>query len=455
MAYVDELFAALKKSNTAKEVEESLMRLQHATENDQIIQIANETLQLLQNFIRQLLERKEFKKAANQYYLGAKIYQTYLKDQNSANAWYREAANNMLKAAQEHVDWKDLEGGAACVAISAILRILGNDDNFLAPIDEFVKRGYFAQGNEVTSGCIYIPYELHKALAELDASSYQRADSYSQTYLLTQKTSVPFKEAIYEALNKVKAEFLGKIKQPHIQAKIEHSLDLVFGEEFTLYVEVTNTGEGIARNLTAEIKIPQELQLLDGVRIQKMAQFQPQQQLKFPFKLMCPTGEGKPELTLNFEIAVSYYDVLNNQRNLTLGPYSLTIKAFKRSDELRARLEKNKQLLQQKTGDVNINPNAAALNTFWTAQRNTIEALFENTATLITQEKFDHAESLLDAIETIYLPQIEEHLNFVQQNNQHWENIAHYLPELLSYNQTLEEKLNNLITLLDDKLKSN
>ena len=77
MAYVDELFAALKKSNTAKEVEDSLMRLQHATENDQIIQIANETLLLLQNFIRQLLERKEFKKAANQYYLGAKIYQTY------------------------------------------------------------------------------------------------------------------------------------------------------------------------------------------------------------------------------------------------------------------------------------------------------------------------------------------------------------------------------------------
>ena len=68
MSFVNELFERLSKSTSASDVQVALSTLNNIQDPDHRIKAAQETIQLIQNYGQELLERSQYKNAAYQFF---------------------------------------------------------------------------------------------------------------------------------------------------------------------------------------------------------------------------------------------------------------------------------------------------------------------------------------------------------------------------------------------------
>jgi hypothetical protein len=335
MSFVNELFERLSKSTTANDVQEALTSLGSVQDPNERARAANETISLIEKYARELIERGQYKNAAYQYFSGAQLIQRFLLDPNSENQWLRASADALAKASQEHISWDDLLGGAACMAISSLLRIQTGDWNVNQHLDAFIKSHDFS-ANQAATACLYIPYDLAGAVnpENPNPSSLQRASNYVETYLLNAKPAAMFHEGIRRAVETARQKLIEFVKFPKIRAVYEYDHDIIFGEQFKFIVKIENIGEGTASGITAVITIPSTVTTVSGSNAISVPQLKSGAHTQAEFTLLCSSGEGKEELTVEVPTNVEYQDILMNKNSISLGSATITIRSEKQAEKL-------------------------------------------------------------------------------------------------------------------------
>jgi len=335
MSFVNELFERLSKSTTANDVQEALASLKSIQDPTERARAASETISLIDKYARELLGRGQYKNAAYQFFSGAQLIQQFLSDPNSENQWLSASADALAKAAQEHISWKDLLGGAACMAIASLLRIQTGDWNVSQHLDAFIKGHDFSTDQPATA-CLYIPYDLAAAVnpENPNPSSLQRASNYTESYLLNTKPAAMFYEGIKRAIETTRLKLMDSVKFPSIRAVYEFDHDVIFGEQFTLTVKLENVGEGPAAEVSANIKIPSTLTIISGSDSISVPQLGVGAQTTAEFILLCSSGEGKEELSVEIPVHVDFQDILLNKNSVSLGSAFIPIRSEKKAQKI-------------------------------------------------------------------------------------------------------------------------
>ena len=335
MSFVNELFERLSKSTTANDVQEALTSLGSIQDPTERVRAASETITLIEKYASELLERGQYKNAAYQYFSGAQLIQRFLSDPNSENQWLRASADALAKASQEHISWDDLLGGAACMAIASLLKIQTGDWNVNQHLDAFVK-GHDFSADQAATACLYIPYDLAGAVnpENPNPSALQRATNYVETYLLSTKPAAMFHEGIRRAVETARQQLIDFVKFPKIRAVYEYDHDVIFGEQFKFIVKLENIGEGIASGISAIITIPSMLSTVSGSNTISIPQLESGAHTQTEFVLLCSSGEGKEELTVEVPTNVEYQDILMNKISISLGSAKIIIRSEKQATKL-------------------------------------------------------------------------------------------------------------------------
>lgn len=346
MGFVNELFERLSKSTTANDVQEALIALGNIQDTRERDRAARETAGLINRYAQELSERGQYKNAAYQFFSGYQVIQRFVPDKNSENQWLRSSADALVHASQDHISWDDLLGGAVCMTIASLLRLQTGDWNINLHLDEFIKSHDFS-ANQAATACLYIPYDLAGAVnpENPNPSLFQRASDYTETYLINAKQATMFKEGIKRSIEIAQQKMMEFVKFPSLRTTYEFDHDIIFGEEFTFSVKLENKGEGTASNVIAQIGIPPSLTTVSGTNSISIQELNPNASTKVEFSLICPSGEGETEITVEVPVNVEYEDILLNKNSISLGSAVVPIRSEKKAQKLLSQLKSANDLI--------------------------------------------------------------------------------------------------------------
>lgn len=344
----DELRGRLSAESSEPTLEGAIIKLQSATTEEDKIRAAEHVLNLRIKFGNEINQKGQFRNAAYQYFEGANVVRYYLNDKAKENQLLTTAADLLVKSAHEYVAWKDLLGGAVCITIAALLRIRSGNWDLKSFLDPFVNTTDFS-GNQEAVGCLYIPYDIVKALNKdsPDFSLFQRAINYSESYLVNSTAAAMFQDGIRDILNESRTKVMELIKYPRFRAKYSYDQDIVYGETFTFTIFIENIGEGVGTGITAKISFPKFLQNKSNTETIKIEKLDPSENKEVSFNFVCPTGEGKTELTAEISTVIEFEDILKNRNSINVGSAYVIIRAEKKADKLLNQLSMTKLSLIQ------------------------------------------------------------------------------------------------------------
>ncbi|MHA2226062.1 MAG: hypothetical protein ACXAC8_12705 [Candidatus Hodarchaeales archaeon] len=340
MSFVNELFERLSKSTTANDVQEALSSLGSIQDPSERVRAARETVILIEKYTSELLDRGQYKNAAYQLFSGSQLIQNFLLDSEAENQWLRSSADALAKASQEYTSWDDLIGGAACMVIASLLRIQTGDWDIKQHLDSFVQAHDFS-ADQAAAACLYIPYDLAGAVnpENPNPSLLHRASNYTESYLFNTKPAAMFVEGIKRTIELTRQKLMEVVKFPSIRAAYEFDHDVIFGEEFKFKVKIENTGEGVASSVVANIKIPSSITVVTGTNSISVSKLDTQARTETEFSLLCTTGEGKEEITVEIPVTVEYQDILMNKNSISLGSAQIVIRSEKQAQKLLDKLK--------------------------------------------------------------------------------------------------------------------
>ncbi|MFX1513278.1 MAG: hypothetical protein ACFFCQ_11885 [Promethearchaeota archaeon] len=334
---VDELFRSLEKSNTARDIREAFKTLYAARETGaaNIREVASQALQKLMTNANNLNQSGQYKKSAFHFFRGARVIHEFLpEEEEKEKEWLIASANGLIEAAKEHVMWKDVDGGAACMSIAALLRFLADNWNVEEFMGDFVKKTDFSLSKGPANGIVYIPYDLAGAVKDVNPQLLQRGENYIESYLFQVPVSSLFEDAIRDALKLTREKLMDVVKLPRIRANVKVSRDLVIGEEFPYSITIENIGEGIAQAISYSVELPSRIKLIAGQLKGGIDELEVQGTHSFDLRFICPTGEGEDQFFQEMNITVEFTDVIGNVRTMTLGPFEMEFKTFRVKDQL-------------------------------------------------------------------------------------------------------------------------
>lgn len=416
----NELFEVLKASNTASDIQKALGQLRSLSQAGKIsVSEVNNVLTLLNSYGNELENKGQFKKAAHQFYTGGRVVNEFFPESaESRNQWFTKSGEMIRKSGEDHVSFDDIDGAAACITISSLLQFMITEGEWKVTeeMEAFVKkyRDKLPDG-KWASGCVYIPYDIVGAIASVDPSLMERAETYASTYLLINtKISELFVDGIQETLQLARKKLTEKIKLPKINVDLQIPQDTVFNEEFQVKIKLLNTGGGIANNIHFELVVPEKLMVVDGNLVKTLESLQTQENQALEYKFKYPEELGINEKTIELNGELQYKNVLNDIRTLPLGPYDLIIRSFKKSDEVNNKLKKIEDIYQQKINELQIIANESLLNII-NLQKKSTEKIIAEIKKNIETENFSLAEEkigLLDnMIKETIIPSINEAIN--------------------------------------------
>jgi len=152
--------------------------------------------------------------------------------------------------------------------------------------------------------------------------------------LINTKPAAMFQDGIKRAIKVTRQKLMKYVKFPSIRASYEFDHDIIFGEEFKFAVKLENKGEGVASEVSAQISIPSELTVVSGTDSISIANLDPDTRTEVKFSLICPSGEGREEITVEIPVSVNYQDILLNKNSISLGSALIAIRSEKQAEKL-------------------------------------------------------------------------------------------------------------------------
>ena len=283
------------------------------------------------------------KEAAVIYFEGAMILKEILGESDTTfQQWVDKSSQCLVSLANEYITWKEVDRSSAAIAVANLIHFLKGKWSLLPAYTDFNnKYSIKIQTGKTAAQSLWIPYDLVNSIEQINAEFLQRAESYTQTALLTEtKVTESFRDAIYTVLSNAREAMTAKLKLPNLETTGALPKDIVFGEKFTLGVEIKNIGEGDAKNVTVAVNKISGLNLVNGSYSLSFESLSVNGNKKVSLEFVCPSGEGIKERKFDLVGKVEYLDIINNRRQNPIGPYTIIVRAFRKSDELKESLVK-------------------------------------------------------------------------------------------------------------------
>ncbi len=404
--FKDELSARIgAQRSQKKDYKQIISELQTLGEGNQRQKKLNEELTTFSSEAQALEEKGKWKEAGVLYFEGSMVLKEILGISDSTfQQWVDRSSQCLVNLANEYGTWKEYDRASAAIAVANLIHFLKGEWTLLPAYNDFnQKYSSMIQTGKTAAQSMWIPYDLVNAINQINAEFLQRAESYTQTGLLTEtKVTEMFRDAIYTVLADARAAMTSKLKLPNIETTGALPKDIVFGEKFSLEVELKNIGEGDAKNVTVTINKIEGLNLTSGSYTLSFESLNVNKDKKIKIEFVCPSGEGIKERKFDLSGKVEYLDVINNRRQNPIGPYTIIVRAFRKADELKESLSKvenaNKDLLTRfnnyKNSEGDLKVTSTAFTTFFATQKSAIEKNISN-------GNFANAEASIEILDNV------------------------------------------------------
>ncbi len=369
-----------------------------AGREDEALDAARKTLTLLDTHVSKLSSGREYKKAAQQMVAAATLFREVLKSNIDANKAYQKASDLLAQAAEEHRIWDDTEGAAAAIAVSCLLGFLGENFDISEKLSVCeAKLKVDPNLNPNISTILKIPYGFATAIQNTDPDWFVWSRDTAHSVLLISPVAKPYEDSVNKAINFLNKRMSDQIKFPTLIPSLDMRRDLIFGEEFQIVIGLDNTGEGVAKDVSFVIELPEEIRLMSGELTSTLEIMEPRQNLEKSLKLICPTGEGRIEIETQIKISVTYGDILGSRQTLPFGPFPIHVRAVRKTDEARENVQKtithqNSVFEELRTVEFS-NPINLVINTF----ESLVKTYIDETNAQIDAEEFERGEAYLKA----------------------------------------------------------
>ena len=282
---------------------------------------------------------KSYKKASLNMCAAGDLYSDIGEASKAVEA-FQQSADDLLLASSEHLMWgEDAEtskGVAIAMAACMIYIMIGKE------ADGFYKaRGFAAENaSKIRLPAIVklsqIPQQLESAIQSLNLEAFASAENAAVTELkaaLASANSQEFSKYVDRGLDMVRELLRGKLKVPKLSSQIVLPVDLTFTEDFPVKVQITNSGEGEALNLSVDWHFDDGLNLVSGERTKTVSILSPRDTLDIEVVLRSAEAlVGKKKFSVI--VRGSYSDKLKTSYSLQAGPGTLVLKDFKISEKL-------------------------------------------------------------------------------------------------------------------------
>ncbi|MHA1303134.1 MAG: hypothetical protein ACTSQE_04170 [Candidatus Heimdallarchaeaceae archaeon] len=297
----------------------------------------------IKNFIRaseEYKEKKQYRTSAQNLYQIAEIYKIL----NAKDDWVavmRAVVEDLINAAQDYLQlWNDYERAITLVSASCFLLFSIED---FATAEQYYNQ-YIAKiqgdpGFTSAQQVLYAAGYAIKAVKDLDAKALLNAQQLVGSHLkphLSQMVGDFFLNAIDNAIDNVVRVFRSKIKLPKIVPELVFSRDLVLNEPSDLTIHLENEGEGDAFNISFQLNIPDEIEILDGKREFVIEELPAGKTSDYKLVFRCMSAIG--EVTHEISGKITFYDQLQTKQTMMIGPYDLIFREVSLAKELGARL---------------------------------------------------------------------------------------------------------------------
>ena len=406
--FMDELNAKVGGAKSVKkDYKVIISELQAMGDNNQSKRKLNDELSIFSNEAKALEEKGKWKEAAVVYFEGAMILREISGISDSTfQQWVDRSSQCLVNLANEYIAWKEVDRSSAAIAVANLIFFLKGEWTLLPAYTEFnSKYSSQIQTGKTASQSLWIPYDLVNSINQINAEFLQRAESFTQTALLTEtKVTESFRDAIYTVLGNARDAMTSKLKLPNIETAGELPKDIIFGEKFPLDLVIKNIGEGGAKNVTVVINKIDGLNLANGSYTVSFESLNLNSQKKVHLEFVCPSGEGNNERKFDIAGRLEYLDIINNRRQNPIGPYTIIVRAFRKADELKdsfAKVEKTGVEVINKfniyiSSDSELKLNAQAFIEFYKKQKNEIS---QN----ISSAEFVKAETAIAILDKILM----------------------------------------------------
>lgn len=354
-----------------------------------------------------LEESSKFKDAAILYFeIGIIVKEVNDKSSTDHHTWIEKSSKCLVLLSNEYIAWgvKEIDRAAASLAIGNLINFLTGNWTLLDAYNEFNSKyaDQIQQGNTAAQS-LWVPYDLVNSVTQLNSESLQRAENYAQTALLTQvEPAKSFHDAVQTVIANAREAMVSQMKLPNVDITGSLPKDIIFGENFTLNLDITNTGEGFANDVKVVIDKLEGLNLVQGsfsVSFKELEANSKTQKLNLEFN--CPSGEGDKEKLFEIKGKVEYLDILENKRINPIGPYPILIRTFKKADELKERLKKiensNKEIIEKFD---NFSSDQDTTKSLINSFNKTFKKIKEDSVQQINDGEFIKAETRLELLNT-------------------------------------------------------
>ncbi|MHA1903218.1 MAG: hypothetical protein ACXADL_06725 [Candidatus Thorarchaeota archaeon] len=282
---------------------------------------------------------KSYKIAALNMCLAGDVY-SELGNTAQAVSSYEIAAEDLLGASKEHLMWgEDVEvkkGTALAMTACMLYLMIGRE------ADAFYKARSFSAEN--ASKLIFpqvvqmsqIPQMIEGAIQSMNLEAFSGAERAAVTELKSALTSAgaqEFSQYIDKGLDMVREILRGKLKVPKLSAHLDLPIDMTFSEEFPLRLQLQNTGDGDALNVSAEWRLDEGISLVSGETKKVIPNLRAGTTANMDIRVRSSEQlAGQKEFSV--VVRGTYSDQLNTEYSLQAGPGSFVLKDFKESEKL-------------------------------------------------------------------------------------------------------------------------
>ena len=282
---------------------------------------------------------KSYKKAALNMCDAGDVF-SEMADASKAIAAYQQGAEDLFAASAEHLMWGDdaetSKGTALAITACMIYIMIGKE------ADAFYKaRGFVAENSSkirlpAVVRLSQIPQMLESSIQAVNLDSFAEAENAAVTELksaLASSSSPEFSKYVDKGLDMIREILRGKLKVPKISSQLTIPIDLTFTEDFSVQLNIKNSGEGAASNLKIEWHLDDGLQFVSGERTKTIPRLPAGENLNIAVILRGAEALGGIR---DYSVVVrgSYEDRLKTIYSLQAGPAVITLKDFKESEKL-------------------------------------------------------------------------------------------------------------------------
>jgi cation transport regulator ChaB len=385
-------------------------------------------------------DKKQFRKSSENLFYVAQIY----KQLNAKDDWVaatKAIVEDLINAAQEYLLWSDYN--KAVVLISSACFFLFSIEDFTTAeqlYSQYISQIQNDPGFTSAQQILYAAGHAIKAVKEIDTQALINAQQLVGNQLkpgLNQIMGDLFFPAIDSAVDTVVKKFRSKIKLPKIVPELKISKDLVIGNPTPLVIIVENEGKGNAFNIQLQLNLPEEIELLDGVKNFIIEDLPAQQSSdnKLLIRCLSATGESIHEISAT----IIYYDQLQTKQTMMIGPYELTFREKSLVNELEKSITELTTLSDehyQKLVQTTILPEEVCEEIYAI-----VPIILKKSEEEIKSENFGIVQANIEIIKTIH--QIADNLMK--------EAFVNSIKE--TQNQKIEEKVQEAMTTLKEELE--